>query len=461
MDKDLINNQDDEKIKKGSKKKDSSSSKNDEVQEADKIDKDIVEEENLIFKDKDDSQGVVVDSDMKVNEEKTTHRKETKDMESDKVNMENNTRYKEINKKNSNNTSIVLIVSILLSFVCGMLGAYLITKMVSVPQVIKNITTSELVENSISSSVDKVYGSTVVVIASSKGKTISTGTGFIYKTKDNKAYVMTNNHVIDGADSVVVEFNDKSEKIEASIVGGDKYADIAVLTIKNDNYTAVELGEVDELKLGDTIFTVGSPMGVDYKGTVTKGILSGKERMVAVNLTGSASDYYMKVLQIDAAVNPGNSGGPLCDVSGKVVGIISLKIVKDEVEGMGFAIPIEDALKYASLIEDGGEVVRPYLGIGMLDLSQEYYLWQNRINIPEGVDEGIAVVSVENDSPAGKAGIKKGDIITKINNNDTGSLAEFIYELYKYNVGDKVKITFYRDGKEQSVNVTLGKNKNS
>lgn len=251
MDKDLINNQDDEKIKKGSKKKDSSSSKNDEVQEVDKIDKDIVEEENLIFKDKDDSQGVVVDSDMKVNEEKTTHRKETRNMESDKVNMENNTRYKEINKKNSNNTSVVLIVSILLSFVCGMIGAYLITKTVSVPQVIKNITTSELVENSISSSVDKVYGSTVVVIASSKGKTISTGTGFIYKTKDNKAYVMTNNHVIDGADSVVVEFNDKSEKIEASIVGGDKYADIAVLTIKNDNYTAVELGEVDELKLGD------------------------------------------------------------------------------------------------------------------------------------------------------------------------------------------------------------------
>lgn len=461
MDKDLINNQDDEKIKKGSKKKDSSSSKNDEVQEVDKTDKDIVEEENIILEDKNDSHDVVVDSDMKVSEEKTTHRKEKRDMESGKVNMENNARYKEINKKNGNNTSVVLIVSILLSFVCGMLGAYLITKTVSVPQVIKNITTSELVENSISSSVDKVYGSTVVVIASSNGKTISTGTGFIYKTKDNKAYVMTNNHVIDGADSVVVEFNDKSEKIEASIVGGDTYADIAVLTIKNDNYTAVELGEVDELKLGDTIFTVGSPMGVDYKGTVTKGILSGKERMVAVNLTGSASDYYMKVLQIDAAVNPGNSGGPLCDVSGKVVGIISLKIVKDEVEGMGFAIPIEDALKYASLIEDGGEVVRPYLGIGMLDLSQEYYLWQNRINIPEGVDEGVAVVSVEDGSPAGKAGIKKGDIITKINDDDTGSLAEFRYELYKYNVGDKVKITFYRDGKEQSVNVTLGKNTNS
>ena len=462
MDKDLINNQDDEKMKKSSKKKESNSGKKSEEQEVDKIDKKDVKEENIILEDKNDSQDVVVDSDIKVNEAKdTAYVEEVEDKESGKVNMENNTRYKEKNKKSGNNTSVVLIVSILLSFVCGMMGAYLITKTVSVSQVIKNITTSELVENSISSSVDKVYGSTVVVIASSNGKTISTGTGFIYKIKDNKAYIMTNNHVIDGADSVVVEFNDKSEKIEASIVGGDTYADIAVLTIKNDNYTAVELGEVDELKLGDTIFTVGSPMGVDYKGTVTKGILSGKERMVAVNLTGSTSDYYMKVLQIDAAVNPGNSGGPLCDVSGKVVGIISLKIVKDEVEGMGFAIPIEDALKYASLIEDGGEVVRPYLGIGMLDLSQEYYLWQNRINIPEGVDEGVAVVSVEDGSPAGKAGLKKGDIITKINDNDTDSLAEFRYELYKYNVGDKVKITFYRDGKEQSVNVTLGKNTNS
>lgn len=365
------------------------------------------------------------------------------------------------NKKNNgggNTTSVILIVSILLSFVCGMLGAYLISQTVSVEKVVKNITTSELVENSISSSVDKVYGSTVVVIASAKGKQISTGTGFIYKKDNNKAYIMTNNHVIEGADNVVIEFNDKSERIEASIVGGDVYADIAVLTIKDDNYVAVETGEVETLKLGDTIFTVGSPMGVNYKGTVTKGILSGKERMVAVNLTGNTSDYYMKVLQIDAAVNPGNSGGPLCDVSGNVIGIISLKIVKDEVEGMGFAIPIEDALKYASLIEDGGEISRPYLGIGMLDLTEEYLLWQNRITIPEGIDEGIAVVSVEDGTPASKAGLKKGDIITKINDDNTRTLAEFRYELYKHEVGEKIKITFYREGKEKNVNVVLGKN---
>ncbi len=363
-------------------------------------------------------------------------------------------------KKEKNNTGLILIVSILLSFVCGMMGAYLISQTVSVESVVKNITTSELVENSISSSVDKVYGSTVVIIASANGKQKSTGTGFIYKKSGKLAYIMTNNHVIEGADSVQIEFNDSDKRIDAKIVGGDKYADIAVLTIEDkDSYNIVELGNVDELKLGDTIFTVGSPMGVNYKGSVTKGILSGKDRMVDVTLNNSTSaDYYMKVIQIDAAVNPGNSGGPLCDVSGKVIGIISLKIVQSEVEGMGFAIPIQDAIKYASIIETGKEVTRPYVGVGMLDLTNEYYLWQNRIMIPDGVDNGVAVVSIEKGSPAEKAGLKKGDIIVKLGEEDISSIAEFRYELYKYEVGNKVKISFYRDNKIKDVTITLGTN---
>lgn len=446
MDKDIII--EDENNNKDNKNKENSV----DNQISKKNDKDTKEIKKEIKEDKKDTNDEKIVIDME----------EDKSSKDDNKNAKSDVSYKKKDKnKSGNNTGLVLIVSILLSFVCGMIGAYLICQTVSVEQVVKNITTSELVENSISSSVDKVYGSTVVVIASSKGKTISTGTGFIYKKKDGKAYIMTNNHVIDGADSVAVEFNDKNDTIDASIVGGDTYADIAVLTIKDDNYTSVEIGDVDSLKLGDTIFTVGSPMGVNYKGTVTKGILSGKERMVEVNLTGSTSDYYMKVLQIDAAVNPGNSGGPLCDVSGNVIGIISLKIVKDEVEGMGFAIPIEDALKYASLIEDGGEIARPYLGISMLDLSEEYLLWQNRITLPDGISEGVAVVEVENGTPASKAGLKKGDIITKINDEDTGTLAEFRYELYKHDVGEKIKVTFYRNGKEQSAEVTLGKNPNN
>ena len=364
------------------------------------------------------------------------------------------------NKKQGNGVGTVLLFSILLSFVCGMLGAYLISQTVSVEQVVKNITTSELVENSISSSVDKVYNSTVMIEAYNDGKLISTGTGFIYKKSGKKAYIMTNNHVIDGADGVKIEFNNSEKKIDAKIIGGDKYADIAVLTIDDsDEYQIVEIGDNESLKLGDTIFTVGTPMGASYKGTVTKGILSGKDRMVDVSVsTSAAADYYMKVIQIDAAVNPGNSGGPLCDVSGKVIGVISLKIVEDRVEGMGFAIPIEDALSYAETIEKGGEITRPYIGISMIGLEEEYYLWQNRIVIPEGVDEGVAVVSVENGSPAEKAGLKKGDIIVKIGDADTRSIAEFRYELYKYNVGDKANITFYRNGKMQTVSITLSKN---
>lgn len=385
---------------------------------------------------------------------------ENENNELNNVVIEKTKRKSNSNKKNNNHTGIVLIVSILLSFVCGMLGAYLISQTVSVEKVVKNITTSELVENSISSSVDKVYGSTVVITASLNGKAISTGSGFIYKKTGKLAYIMTNNHVIDGADSVKIEFNDNDKKIDAKVVGGDKFADIAVLTIEdNEEYKTVEVGDTESLKLGDTIFTVGTPMGVSYKGTVTKGILSGKDRMVDVNVTTSTgSDYYMKVLQIDAAVNPGNSGGPLCDVSGNVIGVISLKIVENTVEGMGFAIPIEDALKYANIIETGGEITRPYIGISMVDLSDEYYLWQNRISIPEDVSAGIAVITVESGSPADKAGLKKGDIIVKINDDETGSLAEFRYELYKHEPNEKVTLTFYRNGKLQTATITLGKN---
>ena len=363
-------------------------------------------------------------------------------------------------KKGKNGAGVILVVSILLSFICGMLGAYIISQTVSVEQVVKNITTSELVENSISSSVDKVYGSTVIIMSYSNNKQISTGTGFVYKRAGKLAYILTNNHVVDGADSVKIEFNDSSESIDAKIIGGDQYADIAVLTIPdNDDITAVEIGDNETLKLGDTIFTVGNPMGITYKGTVTKGILSGKDRLVEVSISNSnTSDYYMKVMQIDAAVNPGNSGGPLCDVSGKVIGIISLKIVQDEVEGMGFAIPIEDALKYAGIIETGKEIVRPYIGISMLDLTNEYYLWQNRVTVPDGIDEGVAVVTVEANGPADKAGFKKNDIIVAINDSKTTSLAEFRYELYRHEVGEKVEITYYRDGKMRKATVTLGKN---
>ena len=368
---------------------------------------------------------------------------------------------KNANSKQQNNIWLVLFVSIIVSFACGVIGAYLICQTVSVEQVVKNITTSELVENSISSSVDKVYNSTVIVQSYSKGNLISTGTGFVYKKDSKTAYILTNNHVIADADEVKVEFNNSDESIKVLTFSGDQYADIAVLTISaSEDIPVVETGDNDSLKLGDTIFTVGNPMGITYKGTVTKGILSGKDRMVEVSVSGGITDYYMKVMQIDAAVNPGNSGGPLCDVSGKVIGIISLKIVQDEIEGMGFAIPIEDALKYASMIEENGSIVRPFVGISMLDLNNDYNLWKSGIAKPEDVDEGVAVVSVEKGSPAAKGGLQKGDIIVALDEEKTPTVKDFRYVLYKYEVGDKIEVTYYRDGKIKKTTITLGKSNN-
>lgn len=354
------------------------------------------------------------------------------------------------------NIGVILIVSVLLSFSCGSFGAYMIVNNTTVEKVIKNITEETVVENSIADSVGKVYDAVVVVEGFSNGQLVSTGTGFVYKENGNKAYIMTNNHVISGVSEVRVIFTDNSE-VEVKVMGGEVYSDIAVLAVDKDKILAIaSLGETEELRVGDTLFTVGSPEGADYAGTVTKGILSGKDRLVEVSLASSGtSDYYMKVLQTDAAINPGNSGGPICNINGEVIGITNMKLVDDSVEAMGFAIPIEDALFYAATLETGSEVVRPYFGISMLDITDSYYLWQYGINVPKDVKEGVAIIEVAKDSPASVAGLKKGDIIVKLGEDEISSVAEFRYALYKYKIGEKVEVKYLRNGEEQTVSVKL------
>ena len=368
------------------------------------------------------------------------------------------------NIKNNNQVSIpvVIILCIVLSLISGGLGAYLmISTRQNTTTTTNGITTStaKLTEtNSIADAVSKVYDAVVVVEVYNNNQLASTGTGFVYKKANGKAYLMTNNHVISGGKTVKVLFQNGDE-LEATTVGSDTYSDIAVLSVKDsDKIVAATTGASDKSTVGDTVFTVGSPEGSDYAGTVTKGILSAKDRLVEVALSNSqTSDYYMQVLQTDAAINPGNSGGPLCNTNGEVIGITNMKLVDDTVEGMGFAIPIEDALKVAEVLEKDGKVSRPYIGISMLDLSNSYYLWQSGIMVPENVNNGVAVVKVESNSPADKAGIKKGDIITKLAGKDTKSLAEFRYELYKHSPNDSVEVTYIRDGKEQKTKLTLGK----
>ena len=367
------------------------------------------------------------------------------------------------------NNKIIIPLLVFLAFILGASWSYLVINQLNKG----TVTTSgsggsyTINENSISGAVEKIYDATVTVATYKDGKAVSTGTGFVYKKEGSTAYIMTNNHVISGGDSAKVIFSDGTSA-DTQILGGETYSDIAVLTVSAASIKQVAtLGNTDKIKLGDTTFAVGAPLGDTYSGTVTKGILSGKDRLVAVSFSGSNSDYYMKVLQTDAALNPGNSGGPLCNVNGEVIGVTSLKLTEEKtssttsysVEGMGFAIPIEDALSYAGIIEKGESVRRPYIGISMLDITDSYYLWQAGITLPKGVEKGVAVLEVVSSSPAEKAGLKKGDIITKLEKEEISSVAELRYELYKHNPGDKVTVTYNRNGKELTSEVTLEESK--
>ena len=269
---------------------------------------------------------------------------------------------------------------------------------------------------------------------------------------------MTNHHVISGCDKIKIILSNKKE-LSATVRGSEAYSDIAVLTVDSKDAPSVAvLGKSDKTRVGDTLFAIGSPEGADYAGTVTKGILSGKNRMVAVALSNSnTSDYYMKVLQTDTAINPGNSGGPLCNINGEVIGITNMKLVDNNVEGMGFAIPIEDAIYYAAILENGNSIERPYLGVSILDITDSYYLWQNRIVVPEGIKKGVAILEVSKASPASRAGLKKGDIVTKISGEEISSAAEFRYQLYKHKVGEKIEITYIRNGKTNTIKARLAR----
>ena len=314
-----------------------------------------------------------------------------------------------------------------------------------------------ITDKGIADAVEKVYDSVVVVATYKDNEQYASGTGFIYKKDGNKYYVLTNYHVIDKSNKVTVTLTNE-EIIETTVVGYNEYADIAVLSFESkSDYPLAELGKSSDLRVGDTTFAVGAPLDNAYSWTVTRGILSGKDRMIEVSLNKTTSnDYVMKVLQTDTAINSGNSGGPLCNANGEVIGITSLKLISSGIEGMGFAIPIEDALDTAESIITGKAIETPYIGIAMLDLSTAYYYQQFHDNISKsGVSNGVVITSIEKNSPAEKAGLEAGDIIVKLNKEEIKNIAYLRYYLYKNNVGDSIELTVFRDGKEKTVKVNL------
>ena len=312
-------------------------------------------------------------------------------------------------------------------------------------------------KGSLAASVDKVYDAVVTIEGYKGGEAVNTGSGFIYKADNKYGYILTNQHVVADNQSIKIIFNDSTDEVDAEILGGDPYLDLAVVRIDKKYVKAIaNLGTSEKMKLGDTVFAVGSPMGKDYKGSVTSGILSGKDRMVSVSLdSNSTNDWIMRVLQIDASINPGNSGGPLLNINGEVIGICSMKLVDAQIEGMGFAIPVEYAKNHIEALENNKKIEWPVLGIEMINVSDSISLYRNNITIDNSIKEGVVIVGVSKGSAADKAGLEKGDVIIKVDDNKTSDSAYLRYQLYQHSAGEEMKVTVIRNGHEKTITVKL------
>lgn len=282
-----------------------------------------------------------------------------------------------------------------------------------------------------------------------------TGSGVIFKKGEDTSYIVTNNHVVEGADTVEVALA-SGERVDAEVVGTDALTDLAVLQISSSHVTEVaDFGDSSALKLGEQVAAIGNPLGLDLSSSVTEGIVSGIDRSVPVST--SAGEWELNVIQTDAAINPGNSGGALINSAGQVIGINSLKIAEDGVEGLGFAIPTEDAIPVIEELMTNGEVERPYLGVGLEDVSAlSRQITQNQLNLPETVTEGTVISQVETGSAAAEAGFETGDVIVKVGDRNVTSTADFRKYLYnEAEIGDKVTVTVYRDGQQETISMTL------
>lgn len=294
-------------------------------------------------------------------------------------------------------------------------------------------------------------------IEDSELQTAGEGSGVIYKTDGDSSYIVTNNHVIEGSDAIEVLLKDGT-KVEAELVGSDSWTDLAVLKISSENVTTVaEFGDSDVLTVGEPALAIGSPLGTNYASSVTSGIISAKNRSVPVDIDANGEvDWEMTAIQTDAAINPGNSGGALVNIAGQVIGINSMKISSDTVEGMGFAIPSNDVVDIIAELEANGEVVRPVLGISLLDLSQISEQQQSTVlQLPDDINSGVVVAQVQSGSSAEQGGMEQYDVIVGFNGEEITDTIELRQAIYGTEVGQEVEIEVYRGGERMTLNVVM------
>lgn len=284
------------------------------------------------------------------------------------------------------------------------------------------------------------------------------GSGVVYKIDGDKAFIVTNNHVIEGAKQLEVTMQDGTKE-EAQLVGSDVWTDLAVISISSKNVkTVATFGNSDVLKQGETVIAIGNPLGLEFYGSVTTGVVSGKDRSVPVDLNGDGSvDWQQEVLQTDAAINPGNSGGALVNLAGELVGINSMKIAQSSVEGLGFSIPINSAIPIITELEKTGEMKRPTMGISLVDVTDVPAFYQQQtLRLPEEVTTGVVITDVIANSPAAKAGAKQYDVIVEMDGEKIETSIDLRKHLYnEKKTGDSLTMKVYRQGKLVELKMTL------
>lgn len=286
-----------------------------------------------------------------------------------------------------------------------------------------------------------------------------TGSGVIYKKDGKYAYIITNHHVVERADSLEVVLADETS-LEAELIGSDLFTDLAVLRVDGNNIdTTIEMGSSESISVGEPAIAIGNPLGHMFAGSVTQGIISGKQRTIPQDFNNDGRpDWQAEVIQTDAAINPGNSGGALINIEGQLIGINSMKISQDVAQGIGFAIPIDIARPIIHELETTGVVTRPFMGVEIYSLDEVPKAeWYSTLHLPESVDGGVYIWNVEPFSPAAKAGLDRLDVIVEFGGREMDDIVDLRKVLYQEKeIGDEVEVVYYRDGKLLETTVILG-----
>ena len=286
--------------------------------------------------------------------------------------------------------------------------------------------------------------------------TASEGSGVIYKNENGYAYIVTNYHVIAKSQELEVLLADGTRE-KAELVGSDQWTDLAVIRIANTNVSTVaEFANSDDVEVGQTAIAIGSPLGSEFATSVTQGIVSATNRSVATDVDGDGQeDWVVTAIQTDAAINPGNSGGALINSAGQVIGINSMKISKSSVEGMGFAIPSNEVVSIIKQLEENGKITRPALGISMVNLTSVNTRVIQQMNLPADVKSGVVIAEVDSKGSAKAAGLQAYDVIVEMDGQKIEGIQNLRKVLYSHKVGDKMEVTYYRNGQKQTTTISL------